>query len=149
MTFDSASALLVRCLTVAATWLVLVMATPVNGQEPACPSTYPFTDDQWDYHDPERQARIRGIEGNHMNANVRGLIRGQSTATASGDLRFVISIVPNHPEALNLLVRMALRDRTDRLPETAPFTVECWLHRATTFRPDDAVPRLIYATTSA
>ena len=111
-----------------------------------CPVSYPFSDDNVDFYDPEPrvQARIRGIESNHMNENVRTLKRGQSTANVSGDLRFVIGIIPNHPEALGLMMRLALRNRTDTLPETAPYPVECWLHRATVFRPNDGASLLVY-----
>ena len=111
-----------------------------------CPPTYDFDSGNVDFNspDPVQQARIRGIEHNHMNEGVRSLKRGQSTASVGGDLRFVIGIVPNHAEALTLLMRMSLRDRNDRLPETAPFTVECWLHRATVFSPRDGTVALIY-----
>jgi tetratricopeptide (TPR) repeat protein len=111
-----------------------------------CPQSYDFSVDNVDYYDPNPalQTRIRNIESNHMNQNVRSLRRGQSTASAAGDLRFVLAIVPNHSEALTLMLRMALRDRTDRLPETAPYPVECWLHRATVFSPKDANALMIY-----
>ncbi len=107
-----------------------------------CPDAYPFSG-QVDYFDPQQQAKIRGIESNHLNSNVENLIRGQST-TISGDLRFILNIIPNHHRALNALARLALREHKDKLPETAPYTVECWLHRATVFNPKDARARLIY-----
>jgi tetratricopeptide (TPR) repeat protein len=124
---------------------VLSVIALVNGHAAECPDSYDFGQ-AIDYYDPDPvlQARIRGIESNHMNQNVRSLQRGQSTASAAGDLRFVIAIVPNHPEALGLLMRLALMKRTDRLPEAQPYTVECWLHRATVFSPNDGTAFVVY-----
>lgn len=111
-----------------------------------CPATYDFSGRTFDFYTPDeaQQQHIRLVERNHMNEGVRSLRQGQTSSAVSADLRFVIGIVPNHPEALALLMRMALRDRTDRLPQTAPYTVECWLHRATVFRPGDGEAALIY-----
>jgi len=108
-----------------------------------CPSDYHYNDSV-DYHDPAAQVRIHGIEGNHLNADVENLVRGQSTSSASGDLRFILGYVPNHRRAMAALMRMALRDRTDRLPELGEFTVRCWLHRGTVYSPKDAEARMLY-----
>lgn len=128
--------------------LIIALALASAGRATAadCPDRYDFADTTIDYYDPDpgQQGRIRGIESNHMNQDVRSLRRGQSTANASGDLRFVIGIIPNHPTALELVMRMAQRDRTDKLPEMQPYVVECWLHRATVFRPNDGTALMLY-----
>lgn len=109
-----------------------------------CPVSYPFTDNNVDYLSPSAQARIRGIESNHLNAGVENLERGQSTANVGGDLRFILSIIPNHHRAMNALMRLALRDKTETPAESGPLTVKCWLHRATVFSPDDGQSYLVH-----
>ncbi len=98
-----------------------------------------------DYLDPTEsvQHHIRGMERNHLNSNVENLIHGQSTAAPGGDLKFLIAIVPNHHRALQALMRLALRDKTEMPPESGPLTVRCWMHRATLFNPNDGRPFLI------
>ena len=108
-----------------------------------CPESYDFTDAA-DYLAAKDQTRIRGIEGNHLNADVENLVKGQTTAQAGGDLRFMVSYVPNHHRALAALMRLALRERTDTPPETGPLTVRCWMHRATVFSPSDGKSFLLY-----
>ncbi len=108
-----------------------------------CPSSYPFKDEV-DYHAPEQQVRIRGIEGNHLNPDVENLIKGQSTSSVSGDLRFILGYIPNHHRALTALMRLALRDRTDTPPEIGAYTVRCWMHRATVFNPKDGKAAMLY-----
>jgi tetratricopeptide (TPR) repeat protein len=108
-----------------------------------CPESYDFGN-AVDYLDPRAQERIRGIEGNHLNADVENLVRGQTTAHAGGDLRFVLNYVPNHHRALAGLMRLALRERNDSPAETDPLTVRCWMHRATVFSPSDGRAFLLY-----
>lgn len=108
-----------------------------------CPESYDFGD-AVDYFDSKAQDRIRGIERNHLNADVENLVKGETTANAGGDLRFVLNYVPNHPRALAGLMRLALRERSDSPAETDPLTVRCWMHRATVFSPSDGRAFLLY-----
>lgn len=104
-----------------------------------CPERYEFAADAVDYLDPDArvQARIRGIERNHLNHDVENLVRGQSTAKPGGDLRFILNYVPNHHRALYALMRLAWRERVPIPAESGPYSVHCWLHRATVFSPND------------
>lgn len=136
--------LAVACVLDALLIFVSSGAIAASSLEP-CPATYRFADDVIDYLDPNErvQARIRGIESNHLNADVENLVRGQSTSAAGGDLRFILNTVPNHHRAMQALMRLALRDRTDSPPQTQPYTVLCWLERATVFSPKDGRSFLI------
>jgi tetratricopeptide (TPR) repeat protein len=131
------SALLCACL-IGATALA-------QSSDSDCPPGYTFKDTM-DYLDPDGavQARIRGIEGNHLNPDVEGLVRGQSTANAGGDLRFILTIIPNHHRALHAMMRLGLREKKERLPEAGPYSVRCWLHRATVYNPNDGGAWLVY-----
>lgn len=128
--------------TLSRTLLLLALAgAPFAGAHAAnaledCPSSYDF-DGAVDYYDPVHQTKIRGIEGNHLNADVENLVRGQSS-TIAGDLRFILREIPNHHRAMAALARLALRENQERFPESNQFTVTCWLHRATVFNAGDA-----------
>ena len=116
----------------------------VNAAElAACPQDYEFGD-VMDYLDPRYQERIRGIERNHLNSDVENLIRGQSTAHPGGDLRFILNYIPNHHRSLAALMRLAIRERTETPAESGPYTVRCWMHRATVFSPQDGTSFLMY-----
>lgn len=97
-----------------------------------------------DYLDPASKRRKDGVESHHFNADVENLVRGQTMAEVGGDLSFVLRWIPNHHRALQSLVRFALREKTDTPPKTGPYTVTCWLHRATVFSPRDGRVYLIY-----
>jgi tetratricopeptide (TPR) repeat protein len=108
-----------------------------------CPANYEFGE-AMDYLDPKFQDHIRGIERNHLNSDVENLIKGQSTAHPGGDLRFIVNNVPNHHRALALLMSLAIRDATETPAESGPYTVRCWMHRATVFSPQDGSSFLLY-----
>jgi tetratricopeptide (TPR) repeat protein len=108
-----------------------------------CEQQYEFSD-VMDYLDPQFRTRIGGIEHNHLNSDVEQLIKGQSTASPGGDLRFILGYVPNHHRALSALMRLSLRDRTEMPAESGPLTVRCWLDRATVFSPQDGTSFMLY-----
>ena len=87
--------------------------------------------------------RLRNVEEHHFNHNVRNLIRGQSVTHPGGDLMFILRVFPNHAPALAALVRLALRERTDKARGVAS-RVHCTLELAVNFRPDDPKPRILY-----
>lgn len=87
--------------------------------------------------------RLKTVELNHLNENVRTLTKGQSVAHPGGDLMFILGIFPNHTPALELLVRLAVREDTVK-PKGVGTPVPCTLQRAVAFRPDDAQARMIY-----
>lgn len=107
-----------------------------------CPEQYQF-DVSVDYLDPSAQKRIQGIEAHHFNADVENLVRGVSMAGVGGELAFVLNWVPNHHRALQALLRLALREKSEKPFQTDPYTVTCWMHRATVFAPKDGKVFLI------
>jgi tetratricopeptide (TPR) repeat protein len=109
----------------------------------ACENSYDFSG-AMDLFDPQYQEHIRGMERNHLNPDVENLVKGQTTAHVGGDLRFLISSVPNHHRALAALTRLALLEHTEMPAESGPYTVRCWLERATLFSPTDGSTFLLY-----
>lgn len=110
-----------------------------------CSSDYDFSS-AWDYLDPNQatQTRTRGIETNHLNSDVENLVRGQSTTRPGADLRFILSNIPNHHRALAAMIRLAQIEHSDSPPDIAPYTVRCWVHRATVYNPNDGTSFLLY-----
>lgn len=82
------------------------------------------------------------VETYHFNADVEQLRRGLS-AMIGGDLNYTLRAFPNHHRALMSMVRLSARDKTTKPPGLG-FSVDCFLLRAETFRPDDAMVKVIY-----
>ena len=97
-----------------------------------------------DYHAPRDQLRIKQIESNHFDRNVEALVKAK-TGSLGGDIDFLLRYVPNHPRALNSLVRLSLRDKSPQ-PSGVSLPVECYFVRGLEFRPDDAVLSTLYGT---
>ena len=75
------------------------------------------------------------VEGTHFPRWVEMLQRGNA-ATLGGDIGYTLRAFPNHPRALLAMVRLGQRDKTKK-PYGAYYSVECFLERASVFRPDD------------
>jgi tetratricopeptide (TPR) repeat protein len=84
------------------------------------------------------------IERNHFNAQVEAGIRGISGHHPGPDIDYLLRYVPNHPRALLAMTRLSERNQWTR-PAGATYDVECYYERALRFRPDDTVPRVLFA----
>ena len=103
-----------------------------------------WMEERLDYHAPRDQARIKQIESNHFDRNVETLVKAK-TGSLGADIDFLLRYVPNHPRALNSLIRLSLRDKTPQ-PSGAGLPVECYFVRGIEFRPDDPVLLTLYGT---
>lgn len=59
------------------------------------------------------------------------------------DLNYTLKAVPNHHRALMSMMKLGARQKVTK-PSGAEFTVECYMMRAETFRPNDAMVKVIY-----
>lgn len=97
----------------------------------------------FNYNDPDAQAnKLPIVEKFHFGPEVENLVKGESSSLG-GDLDYVLRSFPNHHRALNAMLRLARRDKTDKVPG-AHFTVDCYFQRAMGFVPDDATVHLLY-----
>ena len=97
----------------------------------------------FDYRNPEvRRQSLPIVEQYHFTPDVEMLVRG-NTGTLIGDLDYTLRAFPNHPRALQAVVRYALAGGhfKDEIP-----TADCYFQRAVTFVPDDATVQAIYAS---
>jgi tetratricopeptide (TPR) repeat protein len=81
------------------------------------------------------------VEQHHFTPNIEALQSGNS-GTIGNELDYTLRAFPNHPRALAAMVRLGQKEKI-RKPHGAQFTVECYLERATQFRPDDPNVQLV------
>lgn len=82
------------------------------------------------------------VETAHFTAGTENLTES-ATGNFGADIKYTLSVFPNHPRALLAMERLALKERKDP-PFGAKFTVECFYERALRYKPDDPVPRMLY-----
>jgi hypothetical protein len=83
------------------------------------------------------------VESAHFTTEVEMLIRGKGGYLGQ-DIDYTLRAFPNHHRALLSAVRYGERMKSAQ-PSHLRYTVECYLERATRFRPDDAVSRMLFA----
>ncbi len=84
------------------------------------------------------------VEGAHFTPEVQSLVRGHS-ASIGGDLDYTLRAFPNNARALLAMMRYGERLKAAQVPG-ARYSVECYFVRATVFKPDDVVVRMLFAT---
>jgi tetratricopeptide (TPR) repeat protein len=95
-----------------------------------------------DYIGDRRQLEI--VERYHFTPAVQALVAPAGGGRIGADIDYTLRSFPNHHRALVAMRRLAERDRRDP-PVGAGTTVECYFVRATIFRRDDTVARMLYA----
>ncbi|MDP2369214.1 ABC transporter permease [Rhodoferax sp.] len=85
------------------------------------------------------------VLGAHFTPEVEALIRGKTSARPGTDIDYTLRAIPNNHRALMAMMRLGEKEKTPQ-PVGSRYSVQCWFERAITFRPDDAVVRMIYST---
>jgi tetratricopeptide (TPR) repeat protein len=84
------------------------------------------------------------VDKHHFNSDVEQLRKGLTSTIGPGpDLNYALRAFPNHHRALMSMVRLSVKEKSVK-PIGAGYTVECFLRRAETFRPDDMMVKVIY-----
>lgn len=96
----------------------------------------------FDYRSANAQQRDI-VERAHFDEGVQTLTKGK-TGPFGADIDYTLSVFPNHPLALMVMERLAQKERRE-IPNGARFGMDCWYERALRWRPDDHIPRLLYA----
>jgi tetratricopeptide (TPR) repeat protein len=88
---------------------------------------------------------LRLVEGAHFTADVENGIKGNAS-TLGGDIDYTLRAFPNHPVALNTVIRVAARDRKSLFLPGGKRPVECYFDRAVRFAPDDPATHTLYGS---
>lgn len=75
------------------------------------------------------------VETHHFTPEVERLERGVSSSLG-GDIAYTLRAFPNHPRALAAMVRLGVTLKVKK-PVGSPYSIDCWLERASRFQPDD------------
>lgn len=128
------------CASTLCAW-ALVLGAPALAQPSSICGDLAAAQGPYDYR--VERYWVTFIERNHFTPLVEAGIRGVS-GHPGGDIDFLLRYVPNHPRGLVAMQRLSERMQWNK-PPGATYDVECYYDRALRFRPDDVVPRVLYA----
>ena len=87
--------------------------------------------------------KLKMVHKFHFSSNVENLRGGQSGSIIGTDIDFTLRYFPNHIRALNAMVKLAQREKTDQ-PKGARYPLDCWFDRAVHFKSDDMQVAILY-----
>lgn len=129
--------------TIALTLVAAALALPsLAGAEEYCGPLFDRHYGPFDYRTERSQLEV--VEYAHFTQSVEAGIAG-NTDYLGGDLSYTLRASPNHHRALTTLARIALRDKTPKIPHMK-WPVECYFLRAERYTPDDPFVYSIYAS---
>ena len=120
--------------------LLAVALTAVADAEKECGSLE-WNYGPFDYRRSNAQQRHL-VEKAHFTPGVENLTK-QSTGPYGADIKYTLSVFPNHPRALMAMERLVYKERRDP-PNGVEYKLECFYERAMRFMPSDHIPRLLY-----
>ena len=124
----------------------LMMAAPVLAQSGGAGCGPLFSEGQYGPYDYRTDRdKLPIVLGAHFTPEVEALIRGKTSARPGTDIDYTLRAIPNNHRALIAMMRLGEKEKTPQ-PNGSRYSVQCWFERAITFRPDDAVVRMIYST---
>jgi tetratricopeptide (TPR) repeat protein len=88
---------------------------------------------------------LRLVESAHFTDEVENGIKGTSS-TLGGDIDYTLRAFPNHPGALNTVIRVAARNPKSMYLPGGNRPVECFFDRAVRFAPDDPAAHTLYGS---
>jgi hypothetical protein len=100
----------------------------------------------YDYTNPsDFRGKLPIVTTHHFSPRVEQLVGGvrEEIKVPGYDLSYVLMAFPNHHRALSAMMRLSLKVRHPK-PQGSNHTIECWFDRATRFRPEDGMVRMIY-----
>lgn len=83
------------------------------------------------------------VEIFHFTEDIEKL-RGSARSVAP-DLNYTLTVIPNHHRALASLAKLAIREKTSKIPGLK-YNVECYFERAIRWRSNDSIVRTIYGS---
>ncbi|HSW03488.1 tetratricopeptide repeat protein [Aquabacterium sp.] len=141
------SRIAVRLLSVAAMVLIAGGARAQVQAAPVGPCGDPFHNHFGPFDYRTAPMDIRGmVERPHFPPGVETMTKPSKTTYhyMAQDVAYTLHVFPNHHRALNTMMRLGERHKTDPAPG-ARYTVECYFVRGMQYKPDDTVVRSLYA----
>src|SRR3990167_9089747 len=128
-------------------WVACLMAAvPVLAQSGGAGCGPLFSEGQYGPYDYRTDRdKLPIVLGAHFTPEVEALIRGRTGSRPGTDIDYTLRSIPNNHRALMAMMRLGEKEKTPQ-PVGSRYSVQCWFERAITFRPDDAVVRMIYST---
>ena len=131
------------CLLLALACTSVQAAIDTNDAEGSCGPIYiPTHVGPFDYR-TDRQL-LSTVEFGHFQPGVERLIKPMFQYFGA-DLDYTLKAYPNHHRALMTMARLSIKEKTLN-PKGANYSAECYFIRGMTFRPDDLIVRMIYAS---
>lgn len=122
----------------------LAQIAAVRGAEqPGNPCGLIYTDHYGPYDYRSQRPSLKIVEDFHYTPRVEAGISG-STGPIGGDLNYTLKASPNHHRALNTMMRVLARTKTDAV-KGMEWPADCYFDRAMRFKPDDTVVRAMFA----
>jgi hypothetical protein len=90
-----------------------------------------------------KDGRLRIVEKHHFSSKTESLAGGDSGRLPNGDIAYTLGKFPNHHRALQSLINLSMRERSNKLRDM-PFGVECYFERAIHWLPDDGQLHVLY-----
>lgn len=124
---------------IATTFAIHVL--PVRADAGSICGTLEWNYGPYDYRQMTPHQRML-VEGAHFTPGTENLTEA-ATGSLGADIKYTLSVFPNHPRALLAMERLVEKEKRDP-PSGAKFTLECFYERALRFKPDDPIPRMLY-----
>jgi len=117
---------------------LLAAATSAHGNE--CGELYKTG--RYGPYDWKDRPNVGHVEIAHFGPSIEAL---QDTEwNLAQNIGYLLHAAPNHPRALDALVRFGEKFKSNKTPHLA-YPIGCWFDRAILFRPKDTVVRVMYA----
>lgn len=128
-------------------WAACLLGTaPVFAQSGGAGCGPLFSEGQYGPYDYRTDRdKLPIVLGAHFTPEVEALIRGKTGTRPGTDIDYTLRAIPNNHRALLAMMRLGEKEKTSQ-PSGSRYSVQCWFERAITFRPDDAVVRMIYSS---
>jgi len=91
----------------------------------------------------EKGRPLQVVEEHHLTPSVKQLGRGPGGTPTGAELDYILRAFPNHHIALQLMVDLAVREKTSKTLG-AKYSVECYFDRAIRLNPKDAIVRVLH-----
>jgi tetratricopeptide (TPR) repeat protein len=89
------------------------------------------------------KSNLELVESAHFTPQVENLISGNTSSDPTGDIAYTLRAWPNHHRALNSMIRLRLRNKSNSATK-AGIPAECYLQRAINFSPKDGITYMLF-----